>query len=199
MVSPVLPAGSGSAHGRHKARGHTGGVRFVTRGPRPSGRRGAHAGHAPRAPPVQFLLKRPRSGALAGSQAASAIVPGSVVSPAPGERPRAAGGRTKRKPLPSPGSFRACSRDSGPKSDGSGRREKAEHTARGSVREPRRRRQGPPKPPGRRRGPGVVRRRLEARRRPAAGFVSAAAAAAGGRRSRAACGRPLLRRPRVWA
>lgn len=76
---------------------------------------------------MQSLLKRPRSGALARSQAASAIVPGLEVSPALGEGPRAAGGQNKKrapKHLPLPGGFRASSRGSGPKGDGSERREK---------------------------------------------------------------------------
>lgn len=83
----------------------------------------------------------------------------------PGEGPRARGGRTKRepaKPLPSPGAFRAYSRDSGPKGDGSERREKrgahGERKRRGaSAASP-----GSAKPPGRWLGPGVVRKCFEA-------------------------------------
>lgn len=141
MVSSVHPAGSGSALGSHKARGHVGGpVRFVTPKPRPSARLSAHASPAPRAPPVQSLLKRPRSGALARSQAASAIVPGSEVSPAPGEGPRAAEGRNKTGSRRSP---RRCSAVSGlnlavlgrEATEAKGERS-SEHSARGSVREP---------------------------------------------------------------
>ncbi|KAK2097719.1 hypothetical protein P7K49_023170, partial [Saguinus oedipus] len=63
-------------------RGHVGGpVHFVTSRPRPSARLSAPASPASRAPPVQSLLKRPRSGALVRSQAVSAIVPGLEVSP----------------------------------------------------------------------------------------------------------------------
>lgn len=86
--------------------------------------------------------------------------------------------------MSSPGGFRACSRCSGPRGDGSGRREErgalsgrkrqgASAAALGSAEDPR--------PPA---GPGVVRQRFEARWRPGAGFVAAAAlAAAGGRGS----------------
>lgn len=78
----------------------------------------------------------------------------------------------------SPGGFRACSRCSGPRGDGSGRREKrgalggrkrqgASAAAPGSAEDPR--------PSA---GPGVVRQRFEARWRPGASFVAALAAAA---------------------
>ena len=167
MVSSVHPAGSGSALGSHKARGHVGGpVRFVTPRPRPSARLSAHASPAPRAPPVQSLLKRPRSGALARSQAASAIVPGSEVSPAPGEGPRAAEGRNKtgsrrsprRCPTVSGLNLAVLGREATEAKGGEARRTRREEAS-GSLR---RRREGPPKPPGRWLGPGVVRKCCEA-------------------------------------
>lgn len=111
------------------------------------------------------------------------------------------GGETKSEPR----SLWRCPAVSGPplairgrEATGAKGERSAEHTARGSVGEPRRRPQGPPKPPGRWLGPGVVRKCFEASLRPSTGFVSEAAAAAGGRRSRGRpAGRPLLRRPRV--
>lgn len=84
--------------GSHKAPGHVGGpVRFVTQTVPPPARLSAHAQAPPRLRgPCSPCLRDPGVGALARSQAASAIVPGAEVSSAQGAGRRAAGGAEQK-------------------------------------------------------------------------------------------------------